>query len=442
MGQNKTEDMTNGNLAIILIRFTIPLILSGILQQLYSWADAFILGNIAGEKALAATGVTGSVTMLYVMAITGFTSGVSILSARYMGKGDKDIQSRILSSFLLVTGVIFLLISLATFCAVTAIIRLLGTPEDIFDLAVSYLRIVIIGIPFLAVYNVYAAVLRGIGNSKMPFYAVLFSSVLNVALDLLFVGLFRWGVKGAAAATVISQILMAIFIIGYSTNKYSILRINKKEPLFDSRITKEGIALSLPITIQSVVSSAGSLILQNFTNSFGTPTVAAITAAYRVDCILLIPIINLGTGIATVTSQNIGAGKKDRVRQCVKIGTLLTTIVSLCLTVLVLIAGASLVKMFGVSDEAVRIGGGFFTRIAFFYIAFGIIMSMRGFMEGSGKVIISGVIAIIGLCIRIGLSYLLRPVFGNMVIAWAEGFAWTFQAIVYSTYVYRMIKNS
>ena len=187
MKQNKGVDMTKGNLALILVRFTIPLILSGLLQQLYSWADAFILGNIAGERALAATGVTGSITMLYIMAITGFTSGVSILSARYMGQGNQDIQKRILSSFLLVTGAIFLLVSVITFSFVTGIIRLLGTPADIFDLAVSYLSIIVIGVPFLAIFNVYSAVLRGIGNSRAPFYAVLLSSALNVALDLLFV---------------------------------------------------------------------------------------------------------------------------------------------------------------------------------------------------------------------------------------------------------------
>lgn len=442
MKQNKGVDMTKGNLALILVRFTIPLILSGLLQQLYSWADAFILGNIAGEKALAATGVTGSITMLYIMAITGFTSGVSILSARYMGQGNQDIQKRILSSFLLVTGAIFLLVSVITFSFVTGIIRLLGTPADIFDLAVSYLSIIVIGVPFLAIFNVYSAVLRGIGNSRAPFYAVLLSSALNVALDLLFVGSFHWGVKGAAIATVISQILMTLYIIGYSVSKYSMLRIPWGAKLIDTGIVKEGISLSLPITIQSIVSSAGSLILQNFTNSFGTTTVAAITAAYRVDCILLIPIINLGTGIATVTSQNIGAQKMDRVRQCAKIGLILTTGVSACLTAFVLVFGASTVRMFGVSEEAVQIGGGFFTRIALFYLAFGIIMAMRGFLEGSGRVVISGVVAIIGLGIRIGLSYLLRPVFGNMVIAWAEGFAWTFQAIVYSCFVIRMIHKN
>ena len=430
MKQNKTLDMTHGSLTSILIRFTMPLILSGLLQQLYSWADAFILGNIAGEKALAAAGSTGAITTFLTLAATGFASGISILSARYMGMKSLDVQRQILSSFIIVAGGSFLLAAGILFFRTSVFIHLMGTPDDIFRLSHTYLKIVSIGIPFLAVYNVFAAVLRGIGNSRAPFYAVLLSSVLNVGLDYLFIGTFRLSTAGAAAATVISQILMTLYIIGYSLVKYKILRIKDTNDLLNVRILREGTALSLPIAIQSIVSSAGSLILQNFMNSFGTTTVAAITTAYRVDLIILNPIINLGTGIATVTSQNIGAEKTERVKQCAKTGFLLTSLVAVFLTILVIPSGASLVRMFGVSAEAVEIGGGFFRRIAIFYPVFGIINSMRGFIEGSGKVIISGTVTITGLCIRIALSYLLRPVFGSMVIAWAEAISWSFQAMV------------
>lgn len=460
--KSMTKDMTRGNLVRILVFFSVPLILSGVLQQLYSWADAFILGNMVGEKALAATGATNAVINLFVMGITGFASGISILSARYFGMGDHRIQKRILFSFSLVLGTICLFLSISSIVFIKEILTLLRTPGDIASMSASYLRIILCGIPFIAVFNVYSAVLRGIGDSKAPFYAVLVSSLANVLLDILFVGCLRFGVKGAATATIISQILMTLFIISYAVRKHEILHLFSGESLLsgdnlesdmksgealngtgkrypgklkaDSGILKEGASLSLPITIQSVVTSLGSLILQNFMNGFGTTTVAAITTAYRVDCIILLPIINLGTGIATVTSQNLGAGKYDRVRKCLRTGAVLTAAVSLALSFLVVFAGKYLIMIFGVSQEAVQIGGDFFKAIGRFYVVFGVTMAVRGYLEGNGRVLFSGIIAILGLGIRISLSYLLLPWFDNMVIAYAEVFAWCFQMIVYVFY--------
>lgn len=436
-----TKDMTKGSLIKHLIIFCLPLILSGLLQQLYSWADAFILGNYAGEKALAAAGVCTAISNFFVLGITGFTSGVAILSARYMGMGENSAQKKILSTFLIILIGFILLLSVSILCFSKGFLTLLGTPEDIFILADYYLKIILIGIPFLAVYNVFSAVLRGIGNSKNPFYAVLISSVVNVVLDILFVGVFRQGVRGAAVATVISQILMTAYIVAYGIGKYKILRFSAKEARIDREILREGMTLSLPITIQSMASSLGTLILQNFMNSFGTVTVAAITAAYRIDCILLIPIINLGTGIATVASQNLGARKYDRVKNSLKSGLLLTTIFSACLAVLIFIWGASLIRMFGVSEEAVRIGGDFFRILAVFYVVFGGLMSARGYIEGVGKAVVSGTISIVGIIIRIALSYILRPYFGNMVIAYAETISWTCQAVALLLYAFVFVNS-
>lgn len=167
------KDMTKGSLVWNLVSFSIPLILSGILQQLYSWADAFIVGNVEGEAALAAIGATNAITNFFIIAITGFTAGVSILSAQYFGKGNHSIQKKILSSFIIVLGTAFLLISVIGIFGANGFLKLLDTPEDILGMARSYLQIVLVGMPFLNIYNIYSAVLRGIGDSKAPFYSVL-----------------------------------------------------------------------------------------------------------------------------------------------------------------------------------------------------------------------------------------------------------------------------
>lgn len=426
----------NRSLARALIAFSVPLILSGLLQQLYSWADAFIVGNIEGEAALAAIGSTSVVIHLLIAALTGFTSGVSILSARFFGMGDGGAQRKILSTFIGVLFCAFLLLTVVCVCFADGMLRLLRTPDDIFVTATRYLQIVLLGIPFLTIYNVYAAVLRGIGDSKAPFYSVLISSAVNIVLDILFVGVFHWHAEGAAWATVLSQAIMTVFLALYAARSYETLRIRSFRRSFDPAVFRRGAALAMPITVQSVVASAGNLVLQNFMNGFGTATVAAITTAYRIDSVIMLPVFNLGTGISTMTSQNIGAKDSLNARKCLRVGIWLTALVSFVLTVLVILTGENLIRIFGVTEEAVRIGKGFFYAIACFYVPFGISMAIRGYVEGCGRVVFSGVCGILSLLVRIVLSYALRPVFGNMVIAWAEGFSWCFQLILFAAYAF------
>ena len=426
--ENKTTD---SKLAKTLISFSLPLILSGLLQQLYNWADAFIVGNIEGEAALAAIGATTVITNLFIMGITGFASGISILSARHFKDEDNNIQKRILSTFNLLLVVFLTVITIITIYFADGILLLLKTPSDIFEISKNYLQIVLVGVPFITAYNVYAAVLRGIGDSKMSFYAVLVSAITNVFLDIVFVGVFRWRAEGAAIASVISQVMMAIFMIYYSREKYEILRVKSKKT-FDMSLFKKGCSLSLPITIQSIIMSFGNLILQNFMNGFGTVTVAAITTAYRIDTLLLLPVINLGTGIAIITSQNIGVGQHKEAKRSLFIGLKLSAIVSIILTIIVVTLGENLIEVFGVSSQSAQIGGRFFYILGWFYLIFGLSMAMRGYIEGKGEVLYSSAIALLSLCVRIILTYTMESRFNNMTIAYAEAFSWCFLFILYA----------
>ena len=350
------KDMTKGSLFRALIEFSIPLILSGILQQLYSWADAFIVGNIEGGQALAAIGSTTSIVYLFTGAITGFTGGLSILAARYFGEGRQETQGRLLSAFSIVMGVFFSALCVFGIAGLKPILRVLDIPEDVYAMAGDYLRIVLVGVPFLAVYNVYCAVLRGCGDSKAPFYSVMVSSIANIFLDLLLVGVFRWSVVGAAAATILSQIVMTVFIILYTGKRYESLRINKGEELVNREILREGFFFSIPLTLNSIINSLGNVILQSFMNSFGSITVAAISTAYRVDSIIMLPVMNLGAGISTITSQNLGAGQKDRVKKGLYVGIGIMAVVAAFMTIIVINFGGTLVALFGIEEESVMVG--------------------------------------------------------------------------------------
>lgn len=432
------RDMTKGSIARTLISFSIPLIFSGLLQQLYSWADAFIVGNAEGEAALAAIGASSVVSNLFVTIITGFTAGISILSAQRFGTGDKDAQKKILCAFSLLCGGALLAAAVLGILLTNPLLRLLQTPADIFADSAAYLRIILVGVPFLAVYNVYSAVLRGVGDSRAPLLSVLFSSALNIALDILAVQALGWGVTGAALATLISQALMTVFIVVYAIRKYEFLRFRPARALMDTQIIRDGCRLATPITVQSAITSVGHMALQNFMNGFGTQTVAAITSAYRVDCIILLPIINLGTAISTVTAQNIGAGKTERARRSLFVGCGIMTVVSLILTALVVGLGGSLVAMFGVTPEAAQIGADFFRYLGSFYVVFGLSTAIRGYLEGIGDVLFSGINGALMLVTRIVLSYALVPIYGNMVIAWAEAYAW---CLMLALYIWRAWKK-
>ena len=425
------KDMTKGSLVRALIEFSIPLILSGILQQLYSWADAFIVGNIEGGQALAAIGCTTSIVYLFVGAITGFTGGLSILAARYFGEGKQEVQRGLLSAFSVVMGVFFVVLSAAGIVFLHPIMRILDIPSDVYHMAGTYLRIVLFGIPFLAVYNVYCAVLRGCGDSKAPFYSVMVSSVANILLDILLVGVFRFSVAGAAAATILSQIVMTLYIIFYTWKRYEMLRLNKNESLVEHDILKEGFTFSVPLTLNSIINSLGNVILQSFMNSFGSITVAAISTAYRVDSIIMLPVMNLGAGISTITSQNLGAGQKERVKKGLYIGVVIMAVVAFFMTIIVINFGGALVALFGIEAESVVIGKAFFRALAMFYVLFSVSVAIRGYIQGIGDVNFTTVVGMSSLAVRIAMSYLLRPLLGNMVIAWAEVISWWYMLAMY-----------
>lgn len=418
------NDMTQGSIAGALTSFTVPLILSGVFQQLFNWVDAFIVGNVEGELALAGIGAVTSTYSMFVMIIVGFTSGLSVLAAQRFGMGRTEEIKYILSSFSLVLGGIYLAVCAFGAVFVEEILIFLDTPENIFQNAENYLRIMFIGIPFLAVYNTCCAVLRGLGDSRAPFLSVLVCSVVNVVLDLVFVAGLRMGTGGAAIATVLSQIVMTVYLMWYAMVKYPALRFRPGQRLFRRDTAGEGTRFGLPPAIQSGTSSFGNILLQRFMNGFGDQTVAAITTAYRVDSVLLLPIINFGSGIATVVGQNIGAGRPERAKQALKTGAAMIAGVSLLLTLLILLAGGPLIAMFGLTPESVEIGRQFFIRLATFYVVYGLAMAVRGYLEGLGDMAFSGAAGIAALLVRIAGSYALAGVFGRMVIAYAEAISW------------------
>lgn len=416
------QNMTQGSIAKALTSFTVPLILSGVFQQLFNWVDAFIVGNVEGELALGGIGAVTSTYSMFVLIIVGFTSGLSVLAAQRFGMGRREDLGPLLAAFSLLLGGLYLAVCALGAVFTQEILVFLDTPANIFRNAEHYLRVMFAGIPFLALYNTCCAVLRGLGDSRAPFRSVLVCCVLNVFLDLLFIAGLRWGTAGAAAATVLSQIAMTVYILWYAARRYPFLR--PRRGMFRRGTVGEGTRFGLPPAIQSGTTSFGNILLQRFMNGFGEQTVAAITTAYRVDSVLLLPIINFGSGIATVVGQNIGAGRPDRARQALKTGAAMIAGVSLLLTLLIVAAGKTLIGMFGLTPESVELGREFFVRLASFYVVYGLAMAVRGYLEGLGDMTFSGAAGIAALLVRLGASYALAGALGQKVIAYANAISW------------------
>jgi len=291
-------------------------------------------------------------------------------------------------------------------------------------------------VPFLTVYNLYAGAIRAVGDSRAPFYAVLVSSAVNVVMDILFVAVFGWGVDGAAIATVIAQVAMTIFMIIYGVTKHPVVRF-KIINIFNRECLSGGFSFGTPPMVQSCINSFGNMILQGFMNGFGTATVAAITTAYRVDCIALLPVINLGSGISTLVAQNYGAGDRKKAWKVFTTGVVIMMPVALVLTMVVVLFGGKMIALFGAGEEVVAIGTNFFRSIAVFYVIYGIAMACRGYIEGLGGVMYSSIIGVTALAVRIINSYALKGVWGNMVIAYAEGISW---ALLMTLFIIKIIK--
>lgn len=423
--QNTGREITWG-----LVRFSLPLILSGMLQQLYNWVDALIVGNMEGEVALGAIGVTSSPINFFVTLMTGFTLGLSVWVARSFGEKRTEHIPSILSLFSLVGLLLFAVVGGLGLCFSRQFLLLLRTPADALPPAVDYIRVIGLGFPFLAVYNVYSAVLRGIGDSRTPFLSIVISSLVNVVLDLLFVVVLAMGVRGAAIATVLSQIAMTVFTVVYSSRKHTLLRFSPVRTGWRELLSR-GASFGFPPMLQSCITSLGILVLQNFMNGFGTQTVTAITSAYRIDTLVLLPVVNLSAGISTFTAHSYGEGDSVRERQVLRAGLGVMFVVSLVLTAIVVPTGGKLIGLFGAGEEAVSIGSAFFVRLASFYPIYGLANAYRGYLEGIGDLVYSSAIGIVCLLVRIGLSYLLEPFSGNMVIAYAEMISWVLLLALY-----------
>ena len=402
-----TMNMTEGKPLALLSVFALPLLIGNLFQQAYNLADSMIVGQMLGADALAAVGATGSISFLFFSFFSGISGGCGIVTAQFFGaRKDAEVCKAIVNSAY-ITLAASLMTGLIAFLMVPTVLSWMGTPPEILPDAITYMRMTSASVPLVALYNYASSMQRALGDSRTPLYFLIFSCLLNVGLDLLFVGVFGLGVFGAALATMLAQLLAGSgsLLFAYKRNPY--FRPGRESMGFDKAIARKAIRLGLPLALQWSLIAISTTALQSVVNSFGATAMAAFTATNRLEQLVQQPFGSMSMALSTYSGQNMGAGRIHRIREGFRDSLLAMIAVAGLMTLIMQLWGNSLVGLFVQEENVIALGGRALKITSFFYVFLGIIYVSRGVLNGIGDAMFSFINGIVEIAGRVGLPLLL-----------------------------------
>ncbi|MEQ0487981.1 MATE family efflux transporter [Anaerococcus murdochii] len=417
-------------------RFALPMVVGSLFQQIYTLVDSAVVGKYVGEAALASIGASFALTTIFICIGVGGGAGASVLIARYFGSRDyKRMKTAI---FTAIIGFLVLSLGLSAFGLIFSkdLMGLLQTPEEILDMAVLYLNIYFYGLPFLFMYNIISALYQALGESKIPLYFLIFSSVLNVILDVYFVRDLGFGLAGAAYATLLAQGLSAVLSFFVFLRKIKTIKTEQTK-IFDKREFALVSKLALPSIVQQSTITIGQLLVQSVVNSFGVEILAGFSAAMRVESLIIVPITSLGNALSSYTSQNVGAEKLDRLEKGLRASLIMVGIYSLLVFSLLKINSTSIIAFFmneSSSNLAIDTGMAYLNFIGFFFILVGSKHCIDGVLRGLGDVRVFTFANIVNLFIRVSLSMTLAHKMGIGMVWYAVPLGWLANLLISSLY--------
>lgn len=421
-----TREMTAGRPLPQILNFAVPLLLGNLLQQTYSLVDAAIVGKFLGINALASVGASSSVIFLILGFCNGCCGGFGIPVAQKFGARDYSTMRSYVSVSLQLSMAISVVIAIITSMLCGDILTMMSTPQNIFHDAYLYLLITFIGVPFTFFYNLLSSIIRALGDSKTPFWFLLFSTVLNIILDLFCILVLGWGVAGAAIATVVSQGVSAILCFGYMNRRFPILKGTPHEKKFRWTLARTLLYIGVPMGLQFSITAIGSIMLQSANNALGTACVAAFTAAMRIKMFCMTPLESLGIAMATYSGQNYGAGKPARIWQGIKAATLLMLGYSAVMA-LVLWTGARTFSLLFVDSSETQIldNTALFLHVSVsFFPILGLLCILRYTIQGTGYTNLAMFSGVSEMIARILVSIFAVPAFGYAAVCFGDPTAW------------------
>lgn len=414
-------DMTYGDTSKQLFMFTIPILLSQILQQFYNIADTAIIGRYIGTDALAAIGSTGLLISVIVNFFIGLSTGISAVIANQFGANEYDKLKKSISTLLAVSVLLGIVFTIGSLIFMKPIINILQTPKGVYSLAIDYLKICFLGITFQLLYNIGTAILRALGNTKDPLYFLIFSCILNLILDILFIVYFGWGVKGAAIATLISQILATLLVMYKIMSLDDNCKLSLKQIKIYRGYTKDIFLVGLPAGLQAIFMSISSLIIQSSINSFGAEAMAGMTIFAKVEGFLYFPLFSLGLAVTGFVGQNFGAKEYERVKEGINISLKISVYTSLIFIIILNIFAPYILRLF-TNDAAVIKVGLESIRIVFpSYVLYAMNQIYIGSLRGIEKTFEPMLISLFAHCIfRVIWCFVLLQYFHDMKVIYSS----------------------
>ncbi|MCU7208497.1 MATE family efflux transporter [Turicibacter sp. 1E2] len=419
-------DMTKGSPAKLILAFTIPILIGNLFQQFYSMVDTAIVGQFVGVGALAAVGATGGVIFLVQGFVNGLTHGFSVIVSQRYGANDELGIKKATATSIYLSAIATVVLTVICVLLAKPVLQLMNTPVDILEDATSYVTIFFGGLVSIIVYNLLASLLRAFGDSKTPLYFLILASITNIILDLVLIINFKMGVAGAAIATVVSQGLSGLLCYFYMIKKFDILTLKKEHFKYDPMLVKELMYVSLPMALQYAITAIGVMILQVAVNSFGSTTVAAFTAATKVEQLVVQPGIAIGMTMATYAAQNLGARRIDRVRQGARQSAWITIVTNALSSVIVIFLGGYIVQLFipSANVEALPISMEYLKITAIFYPVLGLLFLYRFALQGLGNTVVPMFAGVMELVMRTIVAFTLPGLLGYQGVCLASPLAW------------------
>lgn len=379
-------DMTVGKPMKMILDFTVPVFIGGVFQQFYNMMDAVIVGKFVGTKALAAVGATGTIMFLILGFLMGLTAGFTVLTAQKFGAGRMDEVRQTVGNAAILSGIVSVIMTAASMLFMKKILMIMNTPEDIFTDAYGYIMIICGGIFAQVLYNILASILRALGNSRTPLYFLIFSALLNVVLDLVFIMVFHMGVSGAAWATVISQGVSGVLCLVYIVKFVPELHLEKDDWRLRKGITMNQLSIGFPMGIQYSITAIGTMMVQTSLNLLGSYAVAAYTAGTKIENIFSQAFVAIGTTMATYNAQNIGAGRLDRVKEGFRASHILGVTYAVVTGLILAFLGKNFAYLF-ISDNAAEVipmVDRYLKCVAAFFVPLHLVNDLRNGIQGMG----------------------------------------------------------
>ena len=434
-----TTDMTQGNPYTLMISFALPILLSQIFQQLYNTADAFIVGKFLGTEALAAVTSSGTLVFLMISFFMGTAMGAGVVISRYFGAGDYGQVSRGIHTVLAFGVASGLFLTAAGVAFTPTFLRWMQTDPEVMPDAVEYFRYYFLGALAMVMYNICRSVMNALGDSQRPLYYLIFSSILNILLDLLFIGGFHWGVWSAATATVISQAASVVLCMAHLMRRGTVFTVELKKIRFHRDLLAEIIRYGLPSGVQNSVISLANVIVQSQINTFGKLAMAAYGTHAKIEGFAFLPITSFNMACTTFISQNLGAREYERAKQGSRFGILAAVFLAEAIGICQYIFAPQLISLFDSTPGVVALGVRQARTVALFYCLLAFSHAIAAVCRGAGKAFVPMVIMLSVWCvIRIAYIVLVMRLVGDIgLIYWAYPLTWAISSVIYLVYYLR-----